>query len=130
MRKITFTADKQSEDRFEILYEGALNTPRGYKAPKETRLIGKVLDKLEAVGTPFKDNNRATYKLLFSKAGDVLLEDEEYSLLKEALDEIKWTGTISRKAADALEFLEASPSVKVEETKWPVDAATLRGAAK
>lgn len=117
MRKLIFAADEKSEARFEILYEGALNTPRGYKAPKETRLIGKVLDKLEAFGTPFKDNNRASYKFLFSKAGDLLLEDEEYNLLKEALDEIKWTGTISRKAADALEFLEAAETVKVEEKK-------------
>lgn len=117
MRKITFTADKASEDLFEILYEGALNTPRGYKAPKETRIIGRVLDKLERMGTPFTDNNRSSYKYLYSAAGDLLLEDEEYNLLHEALNEIKWTGGVSRKAADAMELLESSPAIKVEEKK-------------
>ncbi len=106
MRTIPLTAK-----RFEMMYEGLLATPRGFTAPSETRIMSKVLEKMEAIGHQETVNNAPTYRM----NGDIVspdleLTDEEYSLTYESLKAVKWMGVAVRGVTDLFDALEKTPA--------------------
>lgn len=115
MRYIIFADYKKTDDKFlegpaelyEIMYDGIVGSPRGFDK-SEARIIGRVLSKLEKIGTTTEREKRKTFAL---KDEDhvVELEDTEFKLAIEALEAIRWTALFSRKAADMFDWLDATP---------------------
>ena len=84
-RTLAFTADN-----FEVVYEGLLNTNRGFDAPSETRIVGKILEKLEDIAEQVNialEGQRPvySYRLADGKGRTCMLSDEEYKLLLDAV---------------------------------------------
>lgn len=107
MKKLDFTGE-EADVRFEIVYDGFLTTPRGFSAPSETRVVSKILDKLEALAHADRRGNLSTFSL-DEQGGVALLEEEEFNLLKDSLAQVKWTAAGSRKATEVLDWLAAAP---------------------
>lgn len=124
MRKLDFSIGRAS-DYFEIIYDGLLQTPRGFAAPSETRIIGAVQDKLEAIANAIDvgegGRSLATYRLNEVEAlsnGMIYFEDAEYNLILAALKEVKWLTAAARKATAAMDWFEEAEKVdKVKEVK-------------
>ncbi len=118
MRRLDFTGP-EAKERFDILYSGLVETPRGLEAPTETRVIGKILDKLEAVGQSYQATKEGPVTYVLSSGGGIVdLEDAEFALMAECLKAVKWLSRGARKATDAVDwFLQAKEPPK------PVDEA-------
>lgn len=102
MRTIGLTAK-----RFEMMYEGCLATPRGFTGPSETRIMGSILNKLEAVAHQETVNGVPTYRMNGDVVNpDLKLTDEEYNLAFDSLKAVKWMGMAARAAADLFEAFE------------------------
>jgi hypothetical protein len=102
---LTFPADVlESADRYQMIYDGLTNTPRGFNAPAEGRVFVAILEKFEAIGTPKTlPNGTATY-VFNGIGGNVELNDAEYALAKSALDEVKWLAPSVRRAIAVLDW--------------------------
>lgn len=109
MKVLDFTGP-EAKERYDLLYEGLIGTPRGLEAPSETRVIGKILDKLEAIGVSEKKNGAATFVL--NGGGEVELEDAEHKLMSDCLSEVRWRTAGARKATSAMEWFNAAPEKK------------------
>lgn len=113
MKRLNFAVDGGKE-RYEILYGGVIGTTRGFQAPSETRVIGKVLDKLEAVGKSSETvgQNGATIKsfILNDQLPEVVvdLENAEFDLMLECLQAVRWTTSAARKATAAIEWFQTA----------------------
>lgn len=96
--------DTESVNRYQMLYDGLTNTPRGFNAPSEGRVFAAILDKFENIGMPKTlPNGLATY-VFNGVGGTVELNDAEYNLAKAALDEVKWLAPSVRKAIAVLDW--------------------------
>lgn len=121
MKRLNFAVD--GKERYEILYGGVIGTTRGFQAPSETRVIGKVLDKLEAIGKASETvgQNGATVKsfILNELLAEVVvdLEDAEFSLMLECLQAVRWTTNAARKATAAIEWFQSSTEPPKEDVK-------------
>lgn len=91
--RLEFTADEAGDRHLRTLYDGLVNSPRGYKVPHETRIIQSVLSRLETLGV-----RTPTGTLSLVEPGGFDLSRTEYSLVKEAFEAVTWTG---KGAADA-----------------------------
>lgn len=111
MRELDFTGD-DAKERYEITYEGLVGTNRGFEAPSETRVIGKILDKLEAIGTPSPTASGVLTFTLNDGGGKVYLEEEEFKLAGECIRLTKWKAQISRKATAAVEWFMGIPKME------------------
>jgi hypothetical protein len=99
------TLDIQNHLQYELLYEAAVGRPRGYNI-QDARIIGKVLDKFEAVGKVSEVTK--TGVTLFTASSvpcKIELEDAEYRLLVEVFKEMVWTGAGVRKAVQVEDWL-------------------------
>lgn len=104
MRVLSFNKEGQSGKYYEMLYEGLATC--GTKGA-ETRVLGKVFNKLEREGT-LKDKS-----LLYELTKDETLievEDAEYELIKRLLDSVEWSGLGARTAGPMLEWLDSAPT--------------------
>jgi hypothetical protein len=101
MRVVDFSGDNR--EKYNIMYEGLLatNTHGG-----ETRLLSKVLLKMEDIGVP-KGN---TFIYVLEKDGKIVLEDAEYDLVKKLLDTVEWNGVGAKKAGVLMEWLDKIPA--------------------
>jgi hypothetical protein len=106
MRYLEFN-DVLGSERYGMIYEGIIGSTRGFDGRTEARVIGKVLDKLEAIGQPVQKEDRATFAL--SGHGTVALEDAEYKLLLDTLSSVKWTAKFSRLVARTFDWLANAP---------------------
>lgn len=108
MKQLDFGPNNHDAKEFyEILYDGALQSPRGYTAPTETRMIGKFLDKMEAIGRICKRGNDVSYEL--NGGGLVILDEEIHRLVSDALKLVKWNGVGARKATKAIDWFDQAP---------------------
>lgn len=94
------------KDKFEVVYNGLLNSQRGFDAPSETRMVTKILDKMEKNAEAFDDGGTKSYRVPEGKTVTVELPDEEYKLLTEAIKAVKWTARVARKVSDVVEWLD------------------------
>lgn len=108
MKRLDFTRDGGAQ-HYTMIYDGIINSPRPYKAPVETRVISKVLNKLEAIGRPYSVTVDVTSFKLTESGGIVLLEDEEYRIAHEALHQTQWNARGARGATEATEWFDAAP---------------------
>lgn len=110
MKRLIFSGP-EAKERYNILYEGITGTTRGFQAPSETRVIGRVLDKMEAIGTPTEVTTPNGTIMAFTLGGDgtVDLEDAEFGLMNECLQAVRWSSKGARRATNAIDwFLSAS----------------------
>lgn len=103
---------------YEILYDGLLNTTKPLEAPSETRVIGRILDKLEQIGKPAERGGVATFTL--GSPDFIELEDVEYRLMEECLKSVRWTARAARVVTKAMEFFnDASREVRARDGDLP-----------
>lgn len=111
MKRLDFTGS-EAKERYEILYEGVTGTTRGFQAPSETRVVGKILDKLEAIGTPTETpvptGGSVKSFALRENGGAVDLEDAEFNLMNECVQAVKWNTRGARRATAAVEWFQAA----------------------
>ena len=92
---------------YRALYDGILNTPRGFKG-SETRVVEKLLDKIEAIGKQAEVNGIPSYEM---NGGGVLeLTPMESKLAYEALDAVPWSGRFVRIANKIKDLLRGDAS--------------------
>jgi len=116
MKRLAFSGSGAKE-RYEIIYDGITGTTRGFEAPGETRVIGKVLDKLESIGkTGEREDGRKSFILNGYGAGIVDLEEAEFQLAIQCLNAVRWTVQGARKATDAVEWFLKAEEPPVQET--------------
>lgn len=112
---------------FELFYEGLITSNK--TSGNNTRTLGKVLSKLEAVGV-VKEVVGLTELYTLSSAAIVELEDSEYELAKVLSNTVEWNGRSVVKAGKMLEFIESAPTkeqyearkvgvIKLEESREP-----------
>lgn len=118
-------ATKNPKENYEMLYDGIINSPRGYEGPAENRTIGRVLDKLEAIGKPARRNNQDVFDLGENLLGVISLEDAEFDLVMATMKAIRWTGAFSRKATAMFDWLNAAPSEQRKKPEPTAEAAPL-----
>lgn len=111
MRYLDFTRDNQhAADLYELVHGGVVSSNRGFDK-LETRIIGNVMNKLEAIGVASTEGNRAIFAL--TKPGIVVLEDTEFRLLLESLESVKWTIAAARRAADMFDWINTTPDAQI-----------------
>jgi hypothetical protein len=102
MKSIPFTGENAIES-YEILYDGMVNTQQPLSL-SETRVVGKILDKLEAMGATAERAGNKTFTL--AGPGRLVLEDTEYKLMKECLEAVRWNARASRQVGRAMDLFE------------------------
>lgn len=112
MRYIIFTPEDSTS--YEVMYDGIHATRRSFSG-QETRIVAKVLEKVEAFGSQFvrgKDQEgRAIYSYKMNPDGSMLvLEDAEYNLLREAIDQTPWSAAGARKVPALMDLLDKAPT--------------------
>lgn len=111
MRYLVFTA--ADETSYDMLMQGIHLTKRPFSGP-ETRIIGKILDKIEAIATQSEgldvDGKRTTTYKMVSEGGIIALEDTEFNMVKEAIDQTAWTARGARKVAALFDILDKAPN--------------------
>jgi hypothetical protein len=111
MRYLYFDGEKATQI-YEVLYDGLLNTTRGLEAPSETRVMSRILDKMESIGLSTERGGIKTFTLACESR--VTLEDAEYQLMGEALKAVRWSSKAARIVTAALDlFSEASELERV-----------------
>lgn len=104
MRELKF--DESNKDSYDLIYEGLTATERTFRGG-DLRVVAKVYTKLEILGEV--EEKRPIYH--FKEAGSVLLEEIEYTILKESLEQVAWNALGAKRAAPVLEWLEGLPDV-------------------
>lgn len=117
MRYLDFSGE-EGKERYSVLYDGLIGTNRGFEAPSETRVLGSILDKLEAIGhadmrgknATFSRNEKEDIKLV------IALEEAEFELAKDTLAHTKWVASSARGATKVMDWFHRAPTEKpVEE---------------
>jgi len=103
MRALNFTTT--DAETFELIYTGLMVTPKELDR-KGHRLHTKITDKLEDVSC-FKDDDKDS-RILNPNGGIVILEEAEFTLLKECLEAVKFLPRVSKKVNTLWDFLDAS----------------------
>lgn len=109
MKRLDFSG-VEGKERFEILYGGVTGTTRGFQAPSETRVIGKVLDKLESIAKPTETLGLGGKTIKSFALDETLsdltidLEDAEFGLMKECVEAVQWSAAGARKATTVVDW--------------------------
>ena len=106
MRVLTFKPD--TEDQFTLLYSALYGSEKKLTIG-EFRTHVKILDKCEAISTE-GETPQHPRKLVFPEIGDcqLKLEDVEYELMKQLVQETQWTVRVSRLIVGLTDALEAA----------------------
>lgn len=125
MRYIDFSGEN-GKVFFEALYDGLIGTARGFEAPQETRVLGKVLDKMEAIAHSTKRGELATFSRNEENGTSlvVALEEAEFDLFKAALTHTRWMVRAARDATKAVDWFHAAPTLEPVEPVEEVRDAT------
>lgn len=87
-----------------MLYEAIIGRPRGYNI-QQARIIGKVLDKFEAMGKVAETKNGIILFEPISLPNKIELEDAEFILTCEMFREMPWIGPGVRRAVAVDDWL-------------------------
>jgi hypothetical protein len=104
MRTIKFAPEDKGN--FEFIYTGFMVTPKELDK-KGHRLHSRIQDSFESISHV----NEAEIRVLNHDGGTVVLEESEFTLLKECLDVVKFLPKFSRQVNSMWDFLD---SVKEE----------------
>lgn len=107
MRELIF--NESNKDAYDLIYEGITASERTFRGG-DLRVVSKVFTKLEELGKI--EDTRPIYH--FETAGTVLLEEVEYVLLKDALEQVSWNALGAKRAAPILAWLEGLPDVGIK----------------
>ncbi len=116
MRRLDFSG-ADGPKWYSLLMDGLMGSNRGFKAPSETRVLSRILDKLEAIGTEGLRSGASTFGLPDGPTTrpPVDLKEAEYALVKEALESVPWRPVAVREATAMMEWFEEAQSSKDEE---------------
>lgn len=112
MRTLVFTTTPEDAQRYAHLYDGLMNTKLTFQAPSETRVMGRVHSKLEAIGVTVQREAGAVSYASFDLSpagGTVQLEEAEHALTLKALKEVPWNARGARTATDLVDWFETAP---------------------
>lgn len=98
---------------FEFFYEALVISPT---KGDNTRKLGKILAKLESVGT-IKETKGTVDLYTLAYAATVELEDSEYELAKQLINSAEWNGKVAIRAGQMLEFIESAPTKEQYEAR-------------
>lgn len=126
MKRLNFSLKNEQATLFyEMIYDGIINSQRGFSAPSETRVIGSLLNKLEAIGKVAERGGQATYTLNYG--GVIEIEEEVHKLASDALRHVKWSAAASRNATTAIDWFDNAPAAMTDNG---VDKETIIAEAK
>src|SRR6266498_493841 len=94
MRTLTFT--EKDVEKYELIHEGLLGSEFPLKGIN-VRLSAKIFDKLEAIGK-IKQEQNGLARYTTVKGGMIQLEEPEFSLLIECLNNVSWNAIGARRA--------------------------------
>lgn len=120
MRKLNFGTDQADKDNFQMLYTGfLLGTPEGgLKGLAKNRLAMRIMDKFDSIAkkdSDYKDGDRrpmlptGDLAMELNGGGEIVLESQEYEMLKGHVENAPWLPGAARRVVAALEFLESAP---------------------
>lgn len=112
MKILNVTEPKQ----FEMLYEALLGKREGYSI-KQARVIGKVFDKMEAVGKVKETISPGVDLYTCDPPVTFELEDEEFQQAKQIFDSMTWMGVSARKAVAIADWLDEAEKNAKSPTK-------------
>lgn len=100
-----------NEVNYEMTYEAIVGRIRGYNI-QQARVVGKILDKFEAMGKVKEIVRDArgdvTLYTPISIPNTIELEDDQFNLIREVFQEAVWGGTSSRRAVEVDDWLTES----------------------
>lgn len=102
---------------YNVLYDGIISSDRPVNGA-EARVVAGILTEMERVGVPRERGGMASYTI--GPAGGVVpLEDVQYKLVKELLDNVRFIPKFAKEIALALEWFENAPTIPFDasETK-------------
>ena len=113
MRKLDFGSSERGAEFYTIIYDGIMTTQRGFEAPHETRVLGKILTALEGAGHSVTRNDGTPMAFpsydLNEKPEPVVLELAEYKLAREALAKAQWNARSARRVTEMFDWFDAAP---------------------
>lgn len=110
------------ETLYDFLYNAATNPNKAF-GKTDSRVYGRVLNKLEAIG----DVGKVRGFDLKPFGGTVALEEQEYAILASAIDSVEWAAGGTRKADELYTWFDAAPK---ELPKVVEDAPTINEAVQ
>lgn len=123
MRTLSFAPDQT--EIFELIHTSLMVTEKQL-TKREYKLHSSIQDKLDEISV-FKDNDKDQRTLKFitptpTLEGEevkyepkkILLEEQEYNLLKECLEAVKYRAAFSRRVNSMWDYLESIPEEKLK----------------
>lgn len=125
MKRFEFTTEEAP--LFALLYEAVFSSPQQLKGLKQLRMFNRIADALDEVSEGNAEAIDQLASMLEGKAGSTLircvlinrklteaaaiaLEDAEFYLMMERLEEYSWSGLVAREAEALLSKLAAAGS--------------------
>jgi len=111
---------KLNPEQFALTYDGLLSSPKGFAAG-ERRVIGKILDKLEAVAAPTEIRQSPAGAVISFRVAaevDVAIEEVERKLIVTALDATEWTAIAVRRVDQLVAYWRDGVPEK-DAQQWP-----------
>lgn len=106
MRSLSFEPNEEGRIRWDVCYGGLVVNPEGYTGHAR-RVVRRILGKLEDIGKPTEDQSGLVKFELTDDGGTIDLEEAEYKILLEVVDEkVRWTRDSIKKADDTVLWLE------------------------
>lgn len=96
------------DDEYGVVYNGINVSKRPMEWETESRVVGHIMDKFEALGKPEQVGNVVLFVL--ARDGHIELEDAEYKLLLDLMKGVDWAPTHARRVNKAREFLAGAPT--------------------
>jgi hypothetical protein len=93
---------------YKVLYDGLISSDRGVSGV-EARVVARLLSRLEAIGKPSDSSNGIVF-MMGDRPQVMALEDVEYRLMKELLDNVRFIPKFARQVAAALDWFDAAPN--------------------
>lgn len=105
MRVIRLDGSEEAKRVFVHLFTGVRAKP--VEGIDQIRLVGKIIDKIEAVGVRKGEGQTETWELQ-PEGGEIWLEGAEFAELWARLNAAKWTPDAARFVARTFDLLEAT----------------------
>ena len=106
MRSLSFEPKEPDKTRWDICYGGLIINPEGYSGHTR-RVVRRIMAKFEEIGKPTDKGGIVQFEL-GDEGGTVDLEEAEYKLLLDTIDEkVRWTQASIKKADDTVLWLES-----------------------
>lgn len=119
MRVIRLDNSDQAKRAFVHLYSGMRSKPvEGFD---QVRMVGKIIDKIEAVGVLTGEGDAAQWELA-PDGGEIWLEDAQYKELRVRMNAAKWPTDYARFVTKTFDLLDNAPEEEPGKPRIVADA--------